>query len=172
MCENGRTTSEVLHFNMFGLYQSIDFSDKDSLSIISRTPPAVTPCSPTSTSTSTSPFCLIPSFDPNSQVFTVIPSTDPLSQLNFPNSPTTSPRIIFDSATKCSTEKKQGVALYSPVQKWSYLSKGNEIPYGLADGESLDEKYNHSKNLSQKKLIMQKLESLAFTRTYSTIEFV
>ena len=157
---------------MFGLYQSVDFCDKDSLSIISRTPPAVTPCSPTSTSTSASPFCPISSFDPSSQVFAVIPSTDPLSQLNCPSSPTSSPRIIADSAAKYSTEKKQSVALYSPVQKWSYLSKGNEVPYGLADGESLDEKYHHSKNLSQKKLIIQKLESLAFTRTYSTIEFV
>ena len=172
MCENGRTTSEVLHLNMFGLYQSIDFNDKDSLSIISRTPPAVSPCSPTSTSTSTSPFCPTPSFDPSSQVFAVIPSTDPFSQLNFPNSPSSSPPITVDSTTKYSTEKKKSVALYSPVQKWSYLSKGNEIPYGLADRESLDEKCNHSKNLSQKKLIIQKLESLAFTRTYSTIEFV
>lgn len=175
MCENGRTTSEVLHFNMFGLFQAVDFNDKDSLSIISRSSAAMTPCSVSPTPSSSSPSYLnpisipIPSCGPSSQLFDAISSSDRLLNLNhlYFSSTTDTPPI-----TQYLQSKNNNIALYSPVQKWSFLSKDNDSPYGLADGENLDEKYDHTRNILQKKLTIQKLENLGFNRTYSTVEFV
>lgn len=179
MCENGRTTSEVLHFNMFGLFQTNDFNDKDSLSIISRSSAIMTPCSVSPTPSSPSylvPISIpIPSCSPNSQLFAAISANDTLPHLNHLNhlnspspSSTVTPPITLNPANK----NNNNMALYSPVQKWSFLSKDNETPYGLADGENLDEKYNHTRYILQKKIMIQNLENLAFNRTYSTVEFV
>ena len=176
MCENGRTTSEVLHFNMFGLFQAKDFYDKDSLSIISRSSAAMTPCSvsPTPSSPSYLVPIPIPSCSPSSQLFAAISSNDTfphLNHLNHLNAPSPS-STVTPQKTLNPPNKNNNIALYSPVQKWSFLSKDNEIPYGLADGENLDEKYNHTRYILQKKIMIQKLENLAFNRTYSTVEFV
>ena len=178
MCENGRTTSEVLHFNMFGLFQAKDFYDKDSLSIISRSSAIMTPCSVSPTPSSPSylvPISIpIPSCSPNSQLFAAISANDTLphlNHLNHLNSPSPS-STVTPPITLNPPNKNNNIALYSPVQKWSFLSKDNETPYGLADGENLDEKYNHTRYILQKKLMIQKVENLALNRTYSTVEFV
>ena len=162
---------------MFGLFQAVDFNDKDSLSIISRSSATMIPCSVSPTPSSSSPSYLnpipipIPSCGPSSQFFDAISSSDTHLNLNLLNSSSTTDTVT-PPIPQYPPNKNNNIALYSPVQKWSFLSKDNDSPYGLADGENLDEKYNHTRNILQKKLMIQKLENLAFNRTYSTVEFV